>query len=153
MKVVVYGPDRRVGILSGDQVVDANGACAKFMRERGGEARPEAMADAVVPADLAEFIEGGDRAIDHVQRSLDYLVGQAGDRKGTRGETLIHRASDVKLHGPKPGPASRIACSGAGLPHQSCCCFTACPINISKPETTLQPLRAASLRSCVSRGL
>jgi hypothetical protein len=33
MKLVVYGPDRRLGALHGEQVVDLNGAHAKYLKE------------------------------------------------------------------------------------------------------------------------
>jgi len=36
MKIVVFGPDRRVGALRGEQVVDLSLACAKLLRERDG---------------------------------------------------------------------------------------------------------------------
>ncbi len=36
MKIVVYGPERRTGILSGSEVVDASLACAKLLKERDG---------------------------------------------------------------------------------------------------------------------
>ena len=40
MKIVVFGIERRVGILVDGQVVDANHASAKYLRERRGEPRP-----------------------------------------------------------------------------------------------------------------
>jgi hypothetical protein len=36
MKIVVYGPEKRTGILSGSEVVDASLACAKLLKERDG---------------------------------------------------------------------------------------------------------------------
>ncbi|HEU0168615.1 MAG TPA: fumarylacetoacetate hydrolase family protein [Chloroflexota bacterium] len=106
MKFVVYGPERRVGLLAGDQVVDVNGASAKFLRDRQNEPLPSPMANALAPADLQAFIEGGKRTLDHTQQATDYALSQ-GDRAG-----LVHKLADVTIHAPRPSVASRIACAG-----------------------------------------
>src|SRR5947207_1678758 len=111
MKIVVFGPRRRTGALVGDQVIDLNNACAKYLHEKKSEARAQAMADVLAPADLAGFIEGGARALDSVHEVLDY-VATAGGQHGLNGAPLSHPVANVKLHGPKPSPASRIACAG-----------------------------------------
>ena len=101
MKIVVFGPGRRTGALRGGNVVDLNRACAKYLRERANEPSPLEMAEALVPSDLARLIEGGPRALEHAEKALDHLFGQAQDKLGARGETLVHPASDVRLHAPR----------------------------------------------------
>jgi acylpyruvate hydrolase len=66
MKIVVYGPERRVGALVGDQVVDLNRAYAKYLVEKQGEGRAAAQAAAVVPADLQGLVESGARGLEGV---------------------------------------------------------------------------------------
>ena len=110
MKIVVFGPDKRTGALRDGNVVDLSYACAKYLREREGEPSPLVMAEALVPSDLARLIEGGPRALEHAQRALDYLFGQAQDRLGPRGEALVYPAANVRAHAPRPNNA-RIACS------------------------------------------
>lgn len=112
MKIVVYGSERRVGAVIGEQVVDLNRACAKHLHERAGEPRARAMADALTPANLGAFIESGPRALDASQKAIDYLLNEASDRHGLAGGRVLHQLSEVKLHGPKPSPGSRIACAG-----------------------------------------
>lgn len=119
MKIVVYGVERRVGVVAGDEVVDANRACAKYLHERQGEPRAWAMANALTPADLAAFIDSGPRAIENAQKAVDYLLKEAGDRHGIAGGTLVHKLADVKLHAPKPGAATRIACAGGNYAQHS----------------------------------
>jgi hypothetical protein len=51
------------------------------------------MAEALLPPNLARLIEGGRRALEHAQKALDYLFGQAQDKFGLRGETLVHPAA------------------------------------------------------------
>jgi 2-keto-4-pentenoate hydratase/2-oxohepta-3-ene-1,7-dioic acid hydratase in catechol pathway len=114
MKIVVFGPDRRTGALHDGNVVDLSNACAKYLREREGEPSPLQMAEALVPSDLARLIESGPRALEHAQKALDYLIGQAQDKLGSRGETLAHPIGGVRLHAPRPNNA-RIACAGGNF--------------------------------------
>jgi 2-keto-4-pentenoate hydratase/2-oxohepta-3-ene-1,7-dioic acid hydratase in catechol pathway len=111
MKIVVFGPDQRTGALRDGNVVDLNRACAKYLRERANEPSPLEMAEVLVPSDLARLIKAGPRAIEHAQKALDHLFGQAQDRLGARGEALVRPVSDVRLHAPRPDNA-RIACAG-----------------------------------------
>jgi 2-keto-4-pentenoate hydratase/2-oxohepta-3-ene-1,7-dioic acid hydratase in catechol pathway len=114
MKVVVYGPDKRTGVLRDETVVDISLAYAKYLRERQNEAHADQLAQALVPPDLGSFIEGGARALENAQKALDYLFGEVQDQQGTRGEKIIHIASEVTLHAPVPLGA-RIACAGGNF--------------------------------------
>jgi 2-keto-4-pentenoate hydratase/2-oxohepta-3-ene-1,7-dioic acid hydratase in catechol pathway len=114
MKIVVFGPFKRTGALHDGNVVDLSYAYAKYLRERTNEPSPLEMADVVVPSDLARFIEGGPRALDEAQTALDFLLGQAQGKLGPRGERLVHEATEVRLHAPRPNNA-RIACAGGNF--------------------------------------
>src|SRR5436309_639041 len=52
MKIVVFGPERRVGAVLGDRVVDLN------------------HADPALPASLERFIGAGEAALDRARRAL-----------------------------------------------------------------------------------
>ncbi len=114
MKIVVFGPEKRTGVLRGDEVVDISRAYAKLIGERDGERNPVELAGVLVPAELGRFIEGGDRALDHAEAALDHLFGDAGDRDGVSGEQLIYPSRSVKLHAPRPR-AARVACAGGNF--------------------------------------
>jgi len=114
MKIVEFGPFKRTGALHGESVVDLSYAYAKYLQERTDEPNPLEMADIVVPFDLARLIEGGPRALEAAQTALDYLFGQAQGKFGPRGEMLVHRAADMRLHAPRPSNA-RIACAGGNF--------------------------------------
>jgi acylpyruvate hydrolase len=114
MKIVVFGPDKRTGALHEGNVVDLSHACAKYLRERVGEASPREMAEALAPSNLARLIEGGPRALEHAQKALDYLFDQAQNKFGPRGETLVFPGTEVRLHAPRPDNA-RIACAGGNF--------------------------------------
>ena len=100
MKIVVFGPDKRVGALRGEEIVDLSLAYAKLLKERQGERQPTLLASALVPSDLAMFIEGGARTLEHAEAALDHLFGDTHDLLGANGETLVHKASEVRLHAP-----------------------------------------------------
>ena len=114
MKVVVFGPRKRTGALLEGSVIDLSHAYAKYLRERTSEPSPLEMADVVVPSDLARLIEGGQRALEAADAALDYLRGQAQDKFGPNGEMLVHQATAVRLHAPRPNNA-RIACAGGNF--------------------------------------
>jgi acylpyruvate hydrolase len=114
MKIVVFGPDKRTGVLNEGTVIDLSLSFAKFLAEARNEARALELAEALVPSDLQRLIEGGARALDSAQQGLDYLLRQAQDGTDPRGEPLVWPAAQVKLHAPRPS-RGRIACAGSNF--------------------------------------
>lgn len=110
MKIVVFGPEKRIGALRDGAIVDLSYAYATYLRDHG-ERHAVTTAAALVPPDLARFIECGPKTIEHAQKALEHL-GRADDQLGPRGEKLVYAAGEVKLHAPKPFGA-RIACAGS----------------------------------------
>jgi len=100
MKLVVYGPARRLGLVQDGSVIDVSGACAKQLGEAQDERRPYEMAAAAAPEELGAFIEAGERAIEAAQRGAEYVMQRAGERTGLSGEELVFPLQDVKLHAP-----------------------------------------------------
>lgn len=95
MKIVVYGPEKRTGVLTEDQIVDIAGAVAK---QGGG--------DAAALSDLQTLIEGGQAALDTVQKAVDNL-GEAGD-------DILFNPAHVTLHAPRVA-GGRVACAGGNF--------------------------------------
>lgn len=100
MRLVVYGPGRRLGVLEGDQVVDVNGAYAKYLAEAQDEPFPYELAGVIVPGELGAFITSGERALEGVTRAVEHLTRRASDQTGLRGERLVEPIAGVKLHAP-----------------------------------------------------
>ena len=115
MKFVVYGAEKRLGLLHSDQVCDVQGMTAKYLAEKQNELQPLAMADALTPPDLEAYIEGGDRALDHTRKAVDYLFNSAGSRTGVDGEKITFDADKMRLHAPKPR-RGRVAFCGGNFP-------------------------------------
>lgn len=102
MKVAVFGPLRRVGIVEDGHVIDANAAYARYLADTTGTIRPAAHASAIVPAELNAFIEEGRQALDGVAAAVKHLATQ--DKAlGVDGEQLRYALDEVVLHPPITG--------------------------------------------------
>ena len=86
MRLVVYGPNRRLGAVEGDRVVDLNAACAAYLASRGERLALE-MAAATVPDELGAFIEAGDRGVEGAMRAVEFVTRAT--RPGRAGERLM----------------------------------------------------------------
>ena len=108
MKIVVFGPERRVGALIGERIIDLNRGTARHLQERG-ESRAEEQAALRLPPRLLAFIESGAPGLENAQRVIDQFIGitPSDDRGAPR---VVHSAEDIKLHA--PWPERRIACVG-----------------------------------------
>jgi acylpyruvate hydrolase len=108
VKIVVFGPEQRVGAWEGDSIVDLNRAFASYLRERGEPAAVQ-TADARVPARLEAFILGGQATLDDARRAIEHAAAR-GAGTVPAGGAIVYPAGEVKLHAPWPG--RRIACMG-----------------------------------------
>lgn len=107
MRIVVYGPQRRIGALAGERVIDLNGGMAALLRE-GGEPDPEEHARERLPPDLRSVIDRGKAALDDAQRVIDHFANRP-EEPGLR-DSVVQPLAAVKLHA--PWPERRVACVG-----------------------------------------
>jgi acylpyruvate hydrolase len=107
MKIVVFGPEKRIGALVGEMVIDLNGGMVRNLRERGA-ANAEEQAAARLPSRLLSFIEAGASALEDAQRVIEHCAGAP--EEGRAESQIVHHVRDVKLHA--PWPERRIACVG-----------------------------------------
>ena len=85
MKIVVFGQDRRVGALVGDNVIDLNAV------------------DTSLPSDLEQFIVAGDRVLQGAQRAIDQ----------TKTGAAVIPVSQTTLHAPLAHRGVKICMAGA----------------------------------------
>jgi hypothetical protein len=76
MKIVVFGPERRLGALAADRVIDLNRGFARYLQYRG-DRHPNEQAAKLLPAQLRSFIEGGAAALENAQQAIEYLANRA----------------------------------------------------------------------------
>jgi 2-keto-4-pentenoate hydratase/2-oxohepta-3-ene-1,7-dioic acid hydratase in catechol pathway len=86
MKIVVFGPGKRIGALVDDRIIDLN------------------RASAALPARLLEFIEAGKPALDGAAQVIEKFAN------APTGDGIVHALNSVQLHA--PWPERRIACVG-----------------------------------------
>ena len=103
MKIVLFGPERRIGALEGEQVIDLNGALASYLRGQRGDGNAQAHADERIPHRLESFIALGKAALEDAQRAIEHGAKAGGDG-------FVHDVKSVKLHA--PWAERRIACVG-----------------------------------------
>lgn len=115
MKLVTYetsspfGSVRRIGAVlgagemnDGSQIVDLNTAYGLQLREEGDN-RWAQIADAALPPDMLEFLEGGSQAMDRARAALRFAETYRGDAAGRQ---LVFARNAVKLLSPLPRPTS-----------------------------------------------
>lgn len=105
MKIVLFGPERRIGAWRGDKVIDLNRALASYLREQRSDAGAQAHADERIPPRLESFIALGAVALEDADRAVQHVI-----ESGVGLAAIVHDANRVKLHA--PWPERRIACVG-----------------------------------------
>ena len=114
MRIVVFGPERRVGALRNDHIVDLNAAAPS------------------VPATLAAFIEAGDRALEDARGAME---------RAAPGDPSVYELDSVQLHAPcvhRP----RIACAGGNYAVHLAGAMSARTGQEVRPEDVYQEVRS-----------
>lgn len=145
MKIAKYGPDRIAAVV-GNQLIDLNLAYASMRQAKRGEARPYAQANAMLPADLLDFITAGKPALDAAREALDYAKSLGNDLRGPMGEAAVFALGSVPLRNPLPSRASKLICMGRNFGKHAANAQAARKDSGEKslvPETSLQPKRPA----------
>lgn len=104
MKLVTFKvhTETRIGALQGDKVVDLNSAYALKLREEGVLA-PRRKADALIPACMIGFLEGGEESLTAAYKALAYAKANP-DAVGLDEESIIMDTETAKLQAPVPSP-------------------------------------------------
>src|SRR5215475_3614495 len=103
MKIVLFGPERRIGAWQNDKIIDLNHALANYLRDQRRETNAQARADEKIPPQLERFIALGKAAVEDAERAIEHATKQGL-------EAVVHDVKSVKLHA--PWPERRIACVG-----------------------------------------
>jgi 2-keto-4-pentenoate hydratase/2-oxohepta-3-ene-1,7-dioic acid hydratase in catechol pathway len=100
------GKIHRLGAVLREGIVDLNFACARCLSERG-EVQPQRVANAVLPDNMLEYLQGGAGTSRYARETLEFLTGKLSPPpEGVNGETLLYAKTDVRLLAPIPNPAS-----------------------------------------------
>jgi acylpyruvate hydrolase len=104
MRIVTFGPQKRVGLLRDNRVMDVNNAVRTCLTRTLGAGRAALKAASAAPPDLCAFIEAGPDALDLAEASFVQL-GQSTDT------SIVQPLALAGIEAPWPG--RRIACAGA----------------------------------------
>ena len=143
MKLAVYGPQQRVGLVVGDNLVDMQKAAASISSE--------SEAEATVGRTWRAFLERGDDALKAARKVSDLAKGGLKDLKGPRGEQIVFPPwSEVKLHAPVSDSSSfKIMCIGRNFADHVVGLSSRMPATIGEERQvlTLEGARAQVLSS------
>ncbi len=105
MKLVTYrtAGETRIGSMEGDRVVDLNFAY-RAQLESEGALRAKQIAEAFVPANMVEFLQGGKKSLEIAKKAVAYALGHA----HTIPYPVIHHVTDVKIEAPVLNPGKMI---------------------------------------------
>ena len=103
LKLVSYGFEgqTRIGAVVDDSVIDLNSAYASLLQEQG-DPRPRAMANAVVPPDMVEFLQGEERSMKAARDAVAFAQQQPAPAMRAAG--ILRDLKAVKLNAPIPRP-------------------------------------------------
>jgi acylpyruvate hydrolase len=96
----------RIGVVKNNEVVDLNYGY-QAMLESQGKLRSELIAEAIIPANMVGFLQGGKESLSIANEVVDYVLTNRNSFKCP----LVHRYEDVRIEAPlqKPG---KIICVG-----------------------------------------
>lgn len=92
------GRHRRLGAALPAGILDLNFACAAHMQS-------QKLADALLPGNMREFLEGEQRAMDAAREATKFFE-RTSVRHGPNEETLLYGENEVRLLAPLPNPTS-----------------------------------------------
>ena len=114
MKIVLFGPERRIGAWQNNKVIDLNRALANYLRDQRSETNAQAHADEKIPLRLDRFIALGKAAIEDANAPSSMRPS----REKKPGSSRILRALSFM----RPGPSGASPALGATTPRTSPAC-------------------------------
>lgn len=105
MKLISYSYEgqKRIGVIQEEQVIDLNYAY-RTMLEAEGAIRSVPIAEAFVPANMVEFLQGGEQSMELARQAVDFVHTNA-DPVNYK---VFHNVSEVKVEAPVLNPGKMI---------------------------------------------
>ncbi|MFP7159138.1 fumarylacetoacetate hydrolase family protein [Priestia aryabhattai] len=106
MKLITFsreGIRQKVGAIVNEKVIDLHVAYKSLLTFEG-KIRAQQIADAFVPEDMIEFLQGGDESIEFAKKGIEYALKNETDS----GYRLVYDLNEVKVEAPVPAPGKMI---------------------------------------------
>jgi 2-keto-4-pentenoate hydratase/2-oxohepta-3-ene-1,7-dioic acid hydratase in catechol pathway len=109
LKLAVFGPYQRVGLVVGDSVVDLQQATASSLSS-------EQEAETIVGHTFRAFVEGGEEALKAARKVSDLARENLKGLKGPHGQQIVFRVGELKFTAPVTDSSRfKIMCIGANF--------------------------------------
>jgi 2-keto-4-pentenoate hydratase/2-oxohepta-3-ene-1,7-dioic acid hydratase in catechol pathway len=145
LKIAKYGPDRIAAVVD-QKLIDLNLAYASYAKHKMGATRPYALAGAIVPCDLLEFIKVGKPALAAAYAALEFAKDEGDAMRGPEGELAVFDLASTPLRAPLPSRASKLICMGRNFGKHAAnaqAVRAATGVKEQVPESSLRPKRPA----------
>lgn len=108
-----YYHRERLGLwVNQDQVIDANFAYSRMLKDQG-EDYPTRFADALVPPNMINFLQGGEKSKKALRETEKFVKEIGADGvSGPLGEQTVFQFSKLKIKAPVPNPGKIIHTAG-----------------------------------------
>jgi acylpyruvate hydrolase len=106
-----YRGEARLGAFEDNAVIDLNRACVLMLREQG-KPRAEALAAALVPPNMLEFLQGEEESMRVAKEAIQFAKQQAarpGGLERLKQEGVWFSKDEVALKAPLPNPPHLLA--------------------------------------------
>jgi acylpyruvate hydrolase len=99
------------GVSKKEKIVELASAYASYLFEQG-EPNPTLLAEAYIPMDMIEFIEGGQASFKAAQAALEYVEDKKhqGDPRGLNSEKLLLTQEEIEFLPPVVRPTKMLSC-------------------------------------------
>ncbi len=99
MKIAVYGPTKRLGLLVNGRIADMRDSCALYLQNAEHDPTAYWMADALVGDNLSSILNGGEKALETESKVEEYMRSSS-ETIGINSEPLLFDPQAVKLWPP-----------------------------------------------------
>lgn len=101
-----YEGNIRIGAVVDEKVVDLNFAYEAYLVSQG-KLRAQQIAEAFVPADMTEFLQGGQESLSYAKEAVSFAL----ENPDASEKKLVHAIASVRLEAPVQRPG-KIICVG-----------------------------------------
>ncbi len=105
MHLVTYlrAGESRIGALVDQQVIDLNHACRALLESKGS-LRAKPIADAFIPTNMVEFLQGGEESLSYAKDAIEFVLQSSVPFS----YPVFHAYPDVKIQAPLLNPGKMI---------------------------------------------
>ncbi|MEM1578442.1 MAG: fumarylacetoacetate hydrolase family protein [Archaeoglobaceae archaeon] len=98
--------EERIGLVEGNKILDLTLAYAAYLREVHGESRPIKVASAIIPSNMIDFLDRGNKAMEEAGKARDFVLKKIENGREIRisGKRVVYDLTKVKLKAPIPVP-------------------------------------------------